>query len=69
MVLCLLIFFLCLCFPEITGSGVKNGLSLIAGQVLPALYPFILLTTLFKYLAGRRPANQYLSILIGFLSG
>lgn len=69
MVLCLLVFFLCLCFPGITGSGIKNGLSLIAGQVLPALYPFILLTTLFKYLAGRRPANQYLSIFIGFLSG
>lgn len=69
MVLCLLIFFLCLCFPGITGSGVTNGLSLIAGQVLPALYPFILLTTLFKYLAGRRQTNQYLSILIGFLSG
>ncbi len=69
MALCLLVFFLCLCFPGITGSGIKNGLSLIGGQVLPALYPFILLTTLFKYLAGRRPANQYLSIFIGFLSG
>ncbi|MFR1761731.1 hypothetical protein [Frisingicoccus sp.] len=69
MALCLLVFFLCLCFPGITGSGIKNGLSLIGGQVLPALYPFILLTTLFKYLAGRRPANQCLSIFIGFLSG
>ena len=48
MALCLLVFFLCLCFPGITGSGIKNGLSLIGGQVLPALYPFILLTTLFK---------------------
>lgn len=69
MAFCLLVFFLCLCFPGIAGSGIKNGLSLIGGQVLPALYPFILLTTLFKYLAGRRPTNKYLSIFIGFLSG
>ncbi len=69
MLLCLLPFFLCLCFPEISGSGIKNGLTLIAGQVLPALYPFILLTTLFRYLSMRRGAGRYLSIFIGFLSG
>lgn len=69
MLLCLLLFFLCLCFPEISGSGIKNGLTLIAGQVLPALYPFILLTTLFRYLSMRRSAGRYLSIFIGFLSG
>ena len=69
MLLCLLLFFLCLCFPEISGSGIKNGLTLIAGQVLPALYPFILLTTFFRYLSMRRGAGRYLSIFIGFLSG
>lgn len=69
MVLCLLIFLLCLCFPEITGSGIKNGLTLIAGQVLPALYPFILLTTLFKHLAGRSSKYRFLPVFIGFLSG
>ena len=52
MAVCLLLFLLCLCFPEISGSGIKNGLMLVAGQVLPAMYPFILLTTLFKHLAA-----------------
>lgn len=69
MAICLLIFLLCLCFPEISGSGIKSGLNLIANQVLPALYPFILLATFFKYLADRKSKYQFLPIFIGFLSG
>lgn len=69
MLLCLLFFLLCLCFPAIAGGGMKDGLLLVFGQVLPALYPFILLTTLFRYLAERSDAGRYLSIFIGFLSG
>lgn len=69
MAVCLLLFLLCLCFPEISGSGIKNGLMLVAGQVLPAMYPFILLTTLFKHLAAHKPNYHFLQIFIGFLSG
>ena len=69
MALCLLVFLLCLCFPEISGSGIKNGLTLIAGQVLPALYPFILLTTLFKYLVIHNNKYRFMPVFIGFLSG
>lgn len=69
MALCLLVFLLCLCFPEISGSGIKNGLTLITGQVLPALYPFILLTTLFKYLVIHNNKYRFMPIFIGFLSG
>ena len=66
MLLCLLLFFLCLCFPEISGSGIKNGLTLIAGQVLPALYPFLLLTTFFRYLSMRRGAGPICRFLSAF---
>ena len=69
MALCLFAFLLCLCFPEISGSGIKNGLTLIAGQVLPALYPFILLTTLFKYLVIHNNKYRFMPVFIGFLSG
>jgi hypothetical protein len=69
MALCFLIFILCILFPEITGSGIKTGLNMIAGQVIPALYPFILLTTLFRHLSARHKKSRFLSMAIGFLSG
>lgn len=67
MVILFFLFLLCLVFPEITHNGIKNGLILIANQVIPALYPFILLTSIFK---NRIPeASSFLKIIIAFLSG
>lgn len=69
MILCLFFFFLCLLFPEISGEGVRRGLSLSATQVIPSLYPFILLTTLFKALSHGSKNARRLSLAAGFLSG
>lgn len=69
--LCLLFFLLCLLFPETTGNGISAGLVLISTQVIPALYPFIFLTTLFKYFnaSSGRTVSLPLSMGTAFLSG
>lgn len=67
MVLLLFLFLLCLMFPEITHNGIKNGLILIVNQVIPALYPFILLTSVLKN--NPQTSSKYLKIAIAFLSG
>ncbi len=69
MLICLFFFFLCLLFPEISGEGVRRGLSLSFTQVIPSLYPFILLTTLFKALSHDSRYARRLSLFAGFLSG
>lgn len=56
-------------FPEISGEGVRRGLSLSFTQVIPSLYPFILLTTLFKALSHDSRYARRLSLFAGFLSG
>ena len=47
----------------------KRGLSLSFTQVIPSLYPFILLTTLFKALSHDSRYARRLSLFAGFLSG
>lgn len=69
MLICLFFFFLCLLFPEISGEGVRRGLSLSFTQVIPSLYPFILLTTLFKALSHDSRYARRLSLFADFLSG
>lgn len=68
-ILCLFSFFLCLLFPEISVEGIRRGISLSAVQVIPSLYPFILLTTLFKALSRGSKNTRHLSLTAGFLSG
>lgn len=68
-IFCLFFFLLCLIFPEIAGNGVLNGIKLVCIQVVPALYPFILLTTILKYLSKRRPVSKFFLFFLAFLSG
>lgn len=68
-IFCLFFFLLCLIFPEIAGNGVLKGTELIPVQVIPALYPFVLLTTVLKYLAKRRPVPKCFLFFLAFLSG
>lgn len=68
LVLCILVFLLCLSFPGIMGSGVEKGLLLTTTQVIPALYPFILLTTCFKYCITSQKAGIF-SLVTAYFSG
>ena len=62
-----LLFMLLILFPEITHNGIKNGLILLVNQVIPSLYPFILLSAyLRKHL---KHTTSSILILISLLSG
>lgn len=63
------VFILFLMFPAITASGMEDGLDLLIHQVIPALYPFIFLTTFMKYRASRRAHGNFFLFFLGYLSG
>lgn len=67
MVVLSFIFFTCLLYSHLIKDGIKNGLILLSDQVIPALYPFILLSSIIKqkYMFS----NSYFLIGISFLSG
>ena len=67
MILLSFLFLICLIFSPIVKNGIKNGLILLTDQVIPALYPFILITTYInkKYTS----LNSLLLIGISILSG
>lgn len=68
MILIGLLFIVFLAFPEITSDGIRNGLVLLENQVIPALYPFILLTSLLRCRGNKKDNNIFL-LAVGFLSG
>lgn len=62
-----LLFTICLFYSHTVKIGINNGLILLFDQVIPALYPFILLST---YIKKRfTSSNSYLLLGISFLSG
>lgn len=63
------LFLLFLMFPETTSAGMKNGMQLLTAQVIPALYPFILLTTILKNLSSKNKLHSKLMLPLAFLSG
>lgn len=63
------VFFIFLLFPKITSAGMHNGLSLLAEQVIPALYPFIFVTTFLKSRIRFQNSSRFLCLIPGFLSG
>ena len=67
MVLLGFLFFICLFFSPIVKNGIKNGLILLTDQVIPALYPFVLITTYIK--KKYASLNSLLLIGISILSG
>lgn len=69
MITALLIFVVFLIFPEITSAGMKNGLVMLTSQIIPALYPFILITTFLKQKSKHHKCPSCLPIILGFLSG
>ena len=48
MTVLLSIFFTCLFYSQLIKDGIKNGLILLSDQVIPALYPFVLLSSIIK---------------------
>ena len=67
MILFILIFMLLLFFPQITHDGIKNGLLLLENQVIPSLYPFILLSAYLRNKCNTK--NSSFLFLSSFLSG
>lgn len=65
----IILFLLFLFFPKITSAGIKNGLQLLFNQVIPALYPFILLTSLLKSKLQKQRHSLPLVISLAILSG
>ena len=61
------LFVILLLYPEITHDGIKNGLILLENQVIPSLYPFILLSTYMRRYC--KAASSSVLLLIGILSG
>ena len=61
------VFVTLLLFPETTHDGIKNGLILLENQVIPSLYPFILLSTYMRRYC--KAASSSVLLLIGLLSG
>ena len=67
MILFILMFLLLLFFPQITHDGIKNGLLLLENQVIPSLYPFILLSAYLRNKCNTK--NSSFLLLTSFLSG
>ncbi len=67
MILLSFLFSICLIFSPIVKNGIKNGLILLTDQVIPALYPFILITTCINQ--KNTSLNTLLLIGISILSG
>lgn len=67
MTVLLSIFFICLFYSQLIKDGIKNGLILLSDQVIPALYPFVLLSSIIKQ--NYSFSNSYFLIGISFLSG
>ncbi len=67
MILMVLSFLMLLLFPSLTHQGIKNGLALILNQVIPSLFPFILISNLLQNIVSK--TNHFLYIITGFLSG
>ncbi len=67
MILLGFVFLICLIFSPLVKNGIKNGLILLTDQVIPSLYPFVLITTYInkKY----NTLNSYLLIGMSIFSG
>lgn len=53
-------FIVLILFPQEIGDGVKSGLYLLGNSVIPALFPFMLLSTYISF----SPCSRYLSLIL-----
>lgn len=68
LILCFILLFILLLFPEAAAQGSKNGLILWATVLVPALLPFSILTSLIRQYVKESPF-RYLLLAAGILSG
>lgn len=68
LILCFILLFILLLFPEAAAQGSKNGLILWATVLVPALLPFSILTSLIRQYVKESPF-RYLLLTAGILSG
>ena len=64
--ICFLLFFM---FPDICKDGMTGGIRLLAFQVIPSLYPFMLIASLIRTAPIPARLSRIYPIVCGFISG
>ena len=69
MAVCFICFLLFFIFPDISKQGVEDGIRLLAFQLIPSLYPFLLLSSIVRLMDIPAGLSRIYPVIFGFVSG